>query len=155
MANLIRWNPRSQGALSDPFRPFGELLDEFWRDWPDRFTAEPARTMLRPAMDLIEDEHNYTARIDLPGMTPDDVHVEIDNNTLTISGEMGDTIEREGDRYHYRERCYGTFRRSISLPNTVDAGKIDATFENGVLVITIPKLPEAQPKQIEIKASGK
>jgi len=83
------------------------------------------------------------------------VKVEIENETLTVSGELGDTVEREGDRYHYRERRYGSFQRSVRLPNTVDTDKIDASFENGVLNVVLPKLPQAQPKQISIKASKK
>ena len=80
---------------------------------------------------------------------------EIEDHTLTVSGEMGDTIERENDRYHYRERHFGAFQRSVRLPNTVDTEGIDANVENGVLNIVLPKLPQAQPKQIAVKANDK
>jgi len=83
------------------------------------------------------------------------VRVEVENDTLTISGEMGDTIEKEGERYHYRERRYGAFQRSVRLPNTLDTDKIEANFENGVLTVVIPKQPQAQPKQITVKAGKK
>jgi len=83
------------------------------------------------------------------------VHVEVENDTLTIKGEMGDTIEQEGERYHYRERRYGSFQRSVRLPNTLDTDKVEASFENGVLNISIPKQPQAQPKQITIKVGKK
>ena len=128
MRSLIRWNPRRETTLADPFRVIDEWFDELWRGWPSLFDSDARRPLLRPAMDVVE---------------------------ITISGEMGDTIEKEDDRYHYRERSYGAFQRSLRLPNTVDKDKVEASFENGVLNITLPKLPQAQPKQITVKASKK
>lgn len=155
MAKLTRWNPRNELEMADPFRSMETMLEEIWRNWPLR-TSDRAAGFLRPAMDVIENENNVEIRIDLPGMKPEDVQVEIENQTLTISGEMGDTVERDGDRYHYRERSYGSFQRSLRLPNTLDAENIDARFENGVLSIAIPKQPQAKPKQITVKsANGK
>ncbi len=155
MRSLVRWNPRRESGVSDPFRVMDELFDELWRGWPSIFNGDTRRPMLRPAMDVIENDKEITIRIDLPGMKPDDVSVEMEDDVLTISGEMGDTIEKEGDRYHYRERSYGSFQRSLRLPNTVDKEKVDATFEHGVLTIVLPKVPQAQPKQITVKASKK
>lgn len=155
MRNLMRWNPRNEMEPGDPFRAFEEMFEDLWRGWPSRFQSDTTRPMLRPAMDVVENEHDYTVRIDLPGIDPDNVKVEIEDQMLTVSGETGDTIEREGDRYHYRERRYGTFQRSVRLPNTVDTDKIDASFENGVLNIVLPKLPQAQPKQIAVKSKKK
>jgi HSP20 family protein len=154
MRNLTRWNPRSN-QVSDPFRAFEDMFDELWRGLPRRYESDTSYPMLRPAMDVIENDDDYTVRLDLPGIDPNDVKVEIDDHTLTISGEMGDTIERENDRYHYRERHFGAFQRSVRLPNTVDTENIDANVENGVLNIVLPKLPQAQPKQISVKASDK
>ena len=145
--SLIRWNP---SRAFDVFRPFEQLMDEFWRDWPGRFETDTV-ALLRPAMDVIENDTSITVRVDLPGLSPDNVNVELQNDMLTISGEMGDTIEKENDRYHYRERRRGSFRRSLRLPQTLDTSKVDASFENGVLTVVLPKLPEAQPKQIEVK----
>ena len=155
MRSLIRWNPSTEVEVTDPFRAVEEMFNELWRNWPTSWLSDTSRPMWRPAMDVIENENDYTVRIDLPGMKPEDVKVEIEDHVLTISGEMGDTVEREGDRYHYRERRYGAFQRSVQLPNTVDTEKIEANFENGVLNIVLPKLPQAQPKQIEVKASKK
>ena len=155
MRNLTRWNPRNEIEVNDPFRSFEQMFDDLWRNWPARFTSDTTRPMLRPAMDVIENDDNLTVRIDLPGLSPDDVKVEIEDNILTISGAVGDTIEKEGDRYHYRERSYGSFQRSVRLPNTIDTEKVDATFENGVLNIAMPKLPQAQPKQISVKTTKK
>jgi HSP20 family protein len=154
MRNLTQWTPRNRLEVSDPFRSMQDIMDVLWNTWPSRL-GEVSRTIQHPAMDLIENEQNFVIRIDLPGLSPDDVNVEIENDMLTVRGEMGDTIEREGDRYHYRERTYGSFERSIRLSNTIDANNTDASFENGVLTITLAKRPEAQPKQITVKASPK
>ena len=155
MRSLIRWNPRNDVEINDPFRGFDQMFDDLWRNWPARFLSEGTTGMLRPAMDVVENDKDLTLRVDLPGLKPDDVKVEVEDNTLTISGEVGDTVEKEGDRYHYRERRYGSFQRSVRLPSTVDTDKVDATFENGVLNIVLPKLPQAQPKQIAVKADNK
>ena len=147
-------NTQNRSTVSDPFRAIEEMMDEVWRGWPSRFASGTAQPVFRPAMDLVEDENAYTVRLDLPGLESDNVRVEIEDNTLTISGEMGDTVEQEGDRYHYRERYVGAFQRSVRLPNTLNAEKVEANFENGVLNIVLPKRPEAQPRQIKI-ATGK
>jgi HSP20 family protein len=152
MKSLIRWNPRNEGELADPFRSVEQMFDELWRGWPNSlFQSDTTRPFLRPAMDVVENDDNITVRVDLPGLTGDHVNVELEDHVLTISGDIGDTIEEEGDRYHYRERYCGSFRRSLRLPNTLDVDKVDASFENGVLNIVLPKLPQAQPKKIEIK----
>jgi HSP20 family protein len=156
MKSLKRWNPRNEVELSDPFRPIDQLFDEMWRGWPYRLLeGDTTRPFLRPAMDVVENENNITVRVDLPGLNRDDVRVEMEDNVLTIQGEMGDTVEKEGERYHYRERYSGSFQRSLRLPNGIDADKIDASFDNGVLNIVLPKLPQAQPKKIDIKATNK
>lgn len=152
MKNLTRWNPQSELDVTNPFRAVEQMLDDLWRDWPARgFQTDTSRPVLRPAMDVIENDDSITLRVDLPGLEVDDVHVELEDHLLTISGSIGDTIEEEGDRYHYRERYSGTFRRSLRLPNTIDAEKVDASFDQGVLNIRLPKLPQAQPKRIEVK----
>ncbi len=151
MRGLTRWNPSTE-MTSDPFRQIEEMFEDMWRSWPSRLEGE--RGFLRPAMDVVESDNNITVRMDLPGVKPEDVNVEIEDNVLTITGELGDTVEKEGDRYHYRERSYGRFQRSIRLPNTLDTDKVDASFEHGVLSVTLPKQPQAQPKRIDIKAGN-
>lgn len=154
MRSMIRWNPRNEVEVSDPFETLEQMVDEMWRAWPLGSARRGSSTpLLRPAMDVVENDKEVILRLDLPGLKPDDVNVSIDDHTLTVSGQFGDTIEREGDRYHYRERRTGSFERSVRLPSTIDTEHIDATFEHGVLNITLPKLPQAQPKQISVKAS--
>ena len=154
MRSMIRWNPRNEVEVSDPFETLEQMVEDMWRAWPFAGTRRTEGSpLLRPAMDVVENDKEVILRLDLPGLKPEDVNVSIDDHTLTVSGEFGDTIEREGDRYHYRERRSGSFERSVRLPNTVDTEKVDASFENGVLNLTLPKLPQAQPKQISVKAS--
>lgn len=153
MRSITRWNPRRDVAVADPFSTFEDMVSDMWRNWPTLFSADSTQSLLRPAMDVIENDKDLTVRVDLPGMSSDDVNIEIEDNVLTVSGEIGDTVEQEGDRYHYRERRFGSFQRSLRLPNTIDADKVEAHFENGVLSVVMPKLPQAQPKQIKIKAS--
>lgn len=155
MRSMIRWNPRNEVEVNDPFDTLEQMVDEMWRSWPFRSSRTSGSPLLRPALDVIENDKEVILRLDLPGLKPEDVNITIDDHTLLISGQVGDTIEREGDRYHYRERRTGSFERSIRLPNTVDTDKVDATFEHGVLNVVLPKLPQAQPKQITVKASGK
>ena len=155
MRNLIRWNPRNEMETTDPLRAIDEMFDDLWQNWPARFFSDTVRPVLRPAMDVVENEKEYGIRIDLPGLKSEDVKVEVEDGLLTVSGEVGDTIEKEGDRYHYRERSYGKFQRSVRLPNSVDANNVEATFENGVLNVILPKLPQAQPKQITVKTDKK
>lgn len=154
MRSLMRTNPRRDMVQADPFDVFENMINDMWAGWPFRYENDANRAMLNPAMDVVENDRSLTVRVDLPGLNPDDVRVEVENDVLTISGEMGDTIEKEGDRYHYRERRMGRFQRSLRLPGGLDADKIDATFTNGVLSIELPKPPEAQRKQIAVKNSN-
>jgi len=155
MRNLIRWTPRNEMEVADSFGSLDDSFEDLWRGWPTRFFSDTARPVLRPAMDVAENDKEFTIRVDLPGLKSEDVKVEVNDGLLTLSGEMGDTVEKEGDHYHYRERRFGAFQRSIRLPNTIDADNVEASFDNGVLNIVLPKLPQAQPKQISIKATKK
>jgi len=151
--DLSLWNSQNGFDPAEPFHRMEQMMDALWRGWPSRLALDTTEPILRPAMDVIENDTNLTLRMDLPGVRPDDVHVEVENNTLTISGEMAETREEKDQRYHFRERRYGKFQRSLNLPNTLDANKVEASFENGVLNIAIPKLPQAHPKQISIKTT--
>jgi HSP20 family protein len=153
MRDLSLWNSQNELDPAEPFRRMEQMMDALWRGWPSRLALDTTEPILRPAMDVIENDTNLTLRMDLPGVRPDDVHVEVENNTLTINGEISETREEKDQRYHYRERRYGKFQRSLNLPNTLDTNKVEANFENGVLNVAIPKLPQAHPKQISIKTT--
>jgi HSP20 family protein len=104
-----------------------------------------------PSTDLVETDEDFRLRLDVPGMTKDDISINLQNRTLTVSGER--TSERsEEDEEHVRvERAFGTFHRSFTLPEAVDADHIEATYDNGVLTISVPKTEESTRRQIEIQ----
>ncbi|HEX5387352.1 MAG TPA: Hsp20/alpha crystallin family protein [Gemmatimonadales bacterium] len=104
-----------------------------------------------PAVDVFEDKDSVKIVAEIPGVKPEDLHLSIENNVLTIRGEKRQVSEDTADRVHRYERSYGSFERSFVLPATVDADKIDATCDSGVLTITVPKAEKARPRQIEVK----
>jgi HSP20 family protein len=114
---------------------------------------EVGRGMWTPAVDIHETNDSYVVKADLPGVNKDDIHVDIRDNTLTIRGEKKYEEKVSKDNYVRTERAYGTFLRSLILPQNVDADKIEAKYKDGVLELTIPKKEEAKPKQIEINVN--
>lgn len=158
MAKLVRWTPRTAGTQRN-LSTFDRMFDEMWNTMYGannaRYNTETARPVLRPAMDVVENEHAVIVRIDLPGIAPEDVNIEIDGDLLTINGELQsvETDDEKAERYTYRERRFGAFKRSLRLADTLDTENAEATFENGVLALTLPKLPEAQPKRITVQTT--
>ncbi len=113
-------------------------------------TGQPAR----PAIDVKETQSAVEVHVDLPGMNENNVHLTIHNGVLTLRGEQKTERKDEGDNYHVMERSSGSFQRSIRLPDTIDEDKAQATFEKGVLLVTLPKRPDLLKgqKKIEIKS---
>lgn len=104
-----------------------------------------------PAIDMREDKDKLLITAEVPGMKKEDINVSLHENTLIVSGEKKcEEEETKGDTYR-SERCYGKFHRSITLPWSVDPGKVDANYRDGVLTITLPKSEEVKPKQINVK----
>jgi HSP20 family protein len=103
-----------------------------------------------PAMDLVENEDALVLRADLPGMTEDDVEIEVKDGVLTVSGERKAESEEKGEGYHRVERSFGRFARSLTLPQGTEADEVDAGFENGVLEVRIPKPAESKPTRVQI-----
>lgn len=149
---LVRWKPRSEWW--DPFASLAEIQDEMNRlfDLSLRRRRE-IPTVFAPPIDLIEEKDRFELRADLPGLRREDVSVTLQDNVLTIKGEKKHEVERKEANTYISERVYGTFCRSIELPVSVDASKIEARFKDGVLHITLPKTEEAKPKEIEVKVS--
>jgi HSP20 family protein len=110
-------------------------------------------TLFAPT-DVSEDENALQISMELPGVEPDNVRLSLENNTLTIRGEKRQQVDENNERVHRFERVYGIFERTFVLPNTVDPDKIDARFENGVLLVRIPKSERARPREIRVNASG-
>jgi HSP20 family protein len=125
-------------------RLFGSFLET-----PNSGGSSAGRQWI-PAMDLVEREDHFVLRADLPGVREDDVKIELEDTVLTVSGERRTEREDHREGYHRIERATGTFRRSLTLPEGVDAGAITASFETGVLEITIPKPQQRQPQRVQI-----
>lgn len=133
---------------SDLFRPFfDDMLTPFMR---------MGSTMRVPDTDVAETRDEIRVVCELPGMRADQVELSLENNVLTISGEKREEREegREEDRYHLTERRWGRFSRSFVLPREVDSDRIEASFDSGVLTITIPKSERARPRRIEVRGSA-
>ena len=105
------------------------------------------------ALDVAEKDDNFLVKASLPGIDPEDLNVTLEDNVLTVQGEVkkDETIEEES--YHIRERRFGSFSRSLRFPVPVNAAKIEAEYENGVLTLTVPKAEEVKSKRIEIKVA--
>ena len=123
-----------------------DLLDM----WPWALDHTPS---FAPAFDVSEDETAITLEAELPGMTEKEITVQIDEGVLTVSGEKKFESEKNEKNFHRVERSYGSFHRSFTLPETVDAGKVQANAKNGVLTITLPKTEAAKPKLIDVKVN--
>ena len=136
-----------------PFRELVRLQDEMDRWFGSQLGRRGRfgeRTFI-PSVDLYYEEGHLKARADLPGIKPKDITVTVTDNTLTIRGKREADHKERGESYEYSERWFGEFERSIELPVSVEAGKIEATFTDGVLDITLPVHEEIKPRQIEVK----
>lgn len=139
MTKIVRWNRVDPLNIFDEFeRVFNRPAVRAAQDWS-------------VALDVSETDELYTVKASLPGVTPNDVELTLEDNVLTIKGEMKSDETIDEAKYHVRERRYGSFSRSIRFPVMVDSNGIDATYENGVLTLTVPKAEEVKPKRIEIK----
>ncbi|MBF0146013.1 MAG: Hsp20/alpha crystallin family protein [Magnetococcales bacterium] len=136
----------------DPFRNFRALQNEinrlFDRDLEDS-TGQMTQWPLR--VDIREDEHQIVLKADIPGMEQKDIKVNVDNGRLTISGERKFDDEEHKENYQRVERPFGRFSRTFQLTNTTDLAKIGASYKNGVLEVTLPKLEEAKPRSIQVQ----
>jgi len=145
MTVLTRW---------EPFREFSTLQDRMNRLFRETQGNSQDESLISssfaPAVDVYEDEHNVTLKIEVPGIDEKDIDVRIENNTLTVHGERKIEKEEKEENYRRVERQYGGFTRTFSLPPTVDAEKVQADYDKGVLKITLPKKAEAKPKQIKV-----
>jgi HSP20 family protein len=147
---LIKWTGQD---LWEPFQDLEQIHEEMNRLFGQRFL--PATRVGNghewcPEVDIIDEKDHLLVRADLPGMKQEEISVEVADNTLTIKGERKHESEtKEGTTYR-AERSYGSFLRSFTLPAGVDAAKVAATYKNGVLEIRVPKLAQAQTKQIKV-----
>jgi HSP20 family protein len=151
MNNLTKWEPFKDW---DPFRELDEFQNRlgsfFGRSLAPR-TREGNLASWSPAVDIIEDEKEFLVKAELPEVKKEDVHVSVENNVLTISGERKFQREEKNKRYHRTERSYGSFTRSFSLPEGADASKVRAEFKDGLLQVHMLKSETARHKHIDVK----
>jgi len=148
---LERWNP-----ARDLFRvhdDLGRMIDRFFTTDTMGGTFFDTSDWL-PGMDVSEDNDNFVVKMELPGLTKNDVNITFRENTLVIEGEKKCEEEKKDTHYHRVERSYGKFSRSFMLPTRVKDNKIDAKFKDGVLTITLPKAEEVKPKAIDVKVES-
>lgn len=153
--SLIRWNPTRDLVWfpSDMFnlqKEMNRMFDSFFRgvDEPSLLNG----TWI-PAVDVSEEQEAYVVKVELPGVSKDDVKITLESNILTIRGEKKAESEVKEKNYHRAERSYGSFQRSFTLPSTVKNDKIDAVYKDGILTVSLPKAEESKPKQIEVKVN--
>ena len=150
MTVLTRW---------EPFREFATLQDRINRVFRDSYTGTGQDESLTtstfaPAVDVYEDEHNVTLKIEVPGIDEKDIDVRLENNTLTVHGERKIEKEEKEENYRRVERQYGSFTRTFTLPTTVDSENVSASYDRGVLKVSLPKKAEAKPKQIKVNVGS-
>lgn len=152
---LIRWNPAREVATfpSDVFhmqreidRMFDRFLGGSLMEDGTAFTSN-----WTPAVDITEHENEYVVKLEIPGVSKDDVKITLENNVLTVKGEKKQEKESKSANYHRVERSYGAFQRTFTLPMGVKEDSIDASYKDGILNIALPKAEEAKPKQIDVK----
>jgi HSP20 family protein len=150
---IVRW---------EPFRELATLQNEINRLFNTTFDSPSGGggnggTTRRwmPAMDLVETQDHFILRADLPGMSEEDVNVEVEDNVLTVSGERKTEHETQKEGYHRVERAFGSFARSLTLPEGVDPEAVEAHFDRGVLEVRIPKPEERKPRRVSIGVQQK
>jgi len=142
---LVKW---------DPWREIEDMFDRY-----TRAVGRPGADQKQigteaewaPRVDIQETDKNFVILAEIPGISKDDVKVDITEGVLSIRGERKQEKEEKGKKFHRIERVYGSFKRSFSLPDNVDESKIKASFKDGVLDLSIPKTPEKETRAIDIK----
>jgi HSP20 family protein len=147
MTVLTRW---------EPFREFATLQDRMNRLFRESFEDRDeslTTSSFAPAVDVYEDEHHITLKVEVPGIDEKDIDIRMENNTLTVHGERKIEKEEKEENYRRVERQYGSFTRTFTLPSTVDTEKVQANYDKGVLRIQLAKKAEAKPKQIKVNVT--
>jgi len=150
MTVIARW---------DPFREFSTLQDRLNRLFRESYGPEGrdeslTTSQFAPPVDVYEDEHNVVLKVEVPGIDEKDIDVRVENNVLTVHGERKVEKEEKEENFRRIERQYGSFTRTFTLPSTVDAERIQADYDKGILKIVLPKKAEAKPKSIKVNVGS-
>jgi len=138
---------KDRSNLAKFYSDMDELFNTFSRGWEMPF-LEHGRW---PVVDIADSENEFVVRAEVPGCKAEDIDISVHGNTLTISGEKKQEEEKSEKGYYHIERCYGSFRRDLTLPVEVDSNKIDAVCKDGVLSITLPKAERAKAVKVRVK----
>jgi HSP20 family protein len=146
--SLIRWQPRSDLSIDPFFDRLDRQVSEMFGDWPFERTAQ----RWYPAMDMVEEKDRLVLRLELPGIDPKDVEINLQGNLLTIQGERKEESELKEGTILKRERRIGSFQRTLQLPYGVQSDKVKATYDKGVMTINLPKVEAQVGRQIPVEA---
>ena len=139
---IIRWDPcRETTSLQGQV---DRLVDSMWSGRQGSWV---------PAVDVFDQHDAVVLKAELAGMRPDDIKIEVEDNVLTIKGERSFSEKIDDERYYRVERRFGSFQRSLALPQGVKADEIEAAYEDGILQVRVPKAPVEQPRRIEVKTA--
>jgi HSP20 family protein len=140
----------------DPFRDLMSIQNELNRLFGRTYAGSEIGTAGAwvPPLDIFETEDRFVVKLELPGIDPQDVEVSVEDSTLSIRGERRFYADVDEESFHRVERRFGQFLRALSLPTTADAERIEASFDKGVLTVEVPKVEQAKPKKITVKAAG-
>jgi len=144
MNHLMQWNP---------FAEFGTLHRELATLIDGRTANSNAVAEWAPVVDIIEDEKAYVIKAELPEVRKEDVHVQLEDGVLTLSGERKIEKEEKTKKYHRVERAYGVYSRSFALPEDANADKVEASYKDGVLTVSVAKAEKAEPKKIAVRVN--
>src|SRR5579863_9575984 len=147
MTVLTRWSP---------FRDMAALQNRMNHMFEEQYGGREELTTgaFVPPVDIYEDEHGITLKLEVPGIDQKDLDIKVENNVLSVTGERKLEKEEKEENFHRVERRYGSFTRSFTLPNTVNTEDVQADYDNGVLKIRLAKRAEAKPKQIKVSVGG-
>ena len=138
---IIRWDPFRE--MTQVQNQVNRLMDQVWNSRQESWL---------PAVDVFDTQEAVVLKAELAGMDPDDIQIEVEDNVLTIKGERRFEEQVDEERYYRVERRFGSFQRSLALPQGVKADEIGAAYDDGILTVTVPKVEEEKPKRIEVKA---
>ncbi|NNE46878.1 MAG: Hsp20/alpha crystallin family protein [Rhodothermales bacterium] len=145
MTSLIRFSPTTE------VRSLQREIDRMFDSFLPKANGDSEQAVWTPRVDLAESENAYLVHLDVPGMKKEDLEVNFQDGSVTVSGTRNEQTVGEDANFVRVERRFGRFYRSFDLPKTVDSSKIEATYEDGVLSIRIPKAEESKPKSVTIK----
>lgn len=147
MSHIVRWNPL--GTFDELNRVMDDVFNRRWRT-----EGEGNAFVWQPPLDIEEQPERYLLHLELPGMRLEDIKITLEDNRLVIRGEKTRTEEQKNSSFHRLERIYGTFERSFTLTHAVKHDKIEATYRDGVLEVSVPKAEEAKAREIPVKTAS-